>query len=124
MDWTNLCLRSPIDRLARRVTSQKAVAKYDKPLTADEIKLLLARLERKHKLLKRVLGVHTKAQHKSLCWKYNKRLPQFRQAMEPRSFLEYVRVGRAIQILTNELAQQRALRRLVASAEQLFKDAG
>ena len=111
MDWADLSLRSPINRQARRVTSQAGVRAVDAPLNADEIKPLLARLERKHKLLKHILGVRTKAQHKNLCWKYNKRIPQFRQTTEPRAFLEYVRVGRAIQILTNELAQQRAARR-------------
>ena len=107
---------SPINRQAAMVTSQSGCDENDKPLTKLEIVHLVDRLKRKHRLLKMVLGIKTKAQHRNLMYKYNKRLPQYRQRDEPRAFTEYIRVGRDIQRLVIELTELKTIRRFVAAS--------
>jgi len=96
---------SPINRQAAIVASQKNCVEQDFDISRQELIYLTERLERKHKLLKNVLQIKTKAQHKNFMYKYNKRIPQFRMEKEPRAFVEYVRVGQNIQKLIEELAQ-------------------
>ena len=105
---------SPINRQAALVTSQTGCVESEQPLTKPELVYLVDRLKRKHRLLKQVLGIKTHAQHKNFMYKYNKRLPQFRQRDEPRAFAEYIRVGRDIQRLVVELAALKSIRRFVA----------
>lgn len=104
LDLHAILVRAPVNRLAAAVVSQRRSAKADEPLKREELIYLISRLERKHRLLKQVLGVKTKAQHVNLMYKHKKRLPQFRQKREPRAFLEYVALGQHIQRLVRELA--------------------
>jgi len=120
---TAILLRSPINTAAYRVTSQRGCATVDADLTRDELKALINRLKRKLRLLKLVLGISSRAQHKNTIYKYNRQIPQFRQAREPRALDEYVRVGRAIQRLKAELSVRRAARRFVAVEMNAWKAA-
>lgn len=108
----------PINRQARIVTSQRHVATGDLPLTREELLAICDRLQRKHRLLKHVLGIKTKAQHTNTMWKFNKKIPQYRGKQEPRALVEYVRVGKSIEIIVRELAEIRAVRRLVADLQR------
>jgi hypothetical protein len=117
MDLHALLISTPIDRVARRVTSQAGAATVDTPLTKPELVALLQRLGRKQRLLKRVLKITNKRQHMNTVYKANKGIPNFRCATEPRAVTEYVRCGREMQRLNGELADLRRLRRFVADAE-------
>jgi hypothetical protein len=104
MKLHDILIRSPVNRVAARVVSQKHAATDDAPLSKADLVYLLQRLERKHRLLKLVLGIRTKAQHVNLRYKHSRNLPQFRKAQEPRAFTEYIRVGHDMQRLIAELA--------------------
>lgn len=43
--WAALLVRSPVDRITRAVTDQRAVARHDRPLTRDELLEILNRCE-------------------------------------------------------------------------------
>jgi hypothetical protein len=112
---------APINKQAAIVTSQRHVATADTPLTRDELAALANRLLRKQRLLKHVLGIKTKRQHKNMTYKAAKGIPQYRAAKEPRALTEYLRCGREIQRLAEELADMRRVRRFVAEAENECK---
>lgn len=104
MDLHALLIRAPVNRLAATAVSQRRAAAADEPLRREELIYLLDRLQRKHRLLKQVLGIKTKAQHTNLMTKHKKGLWQFRRAAEPRAFMEYVSTGQHMQRLVRELA--------------------
>lgn len=109
-----ILLRSPINRMARVVTSQAGCQDADSPLTREDLVAIKDRLERKHRLLKHVLGIKTKAQHANARYKARKRLQQFRQRAEPRAFQEYIRVGDELLRVVGELTVLRRLRQVGA----------
>lgn len=113
---TQILYATPVNKQTAIVVSQSGCVDSDKPLTKPELVYLVDRLKRKHRLLKSVLGIKTKAQHTNLMYKFNKKLPQFRYRDEPRSFIEYIRVGKDIQRLVKELQELKAIRRFVAQA--------
>jgi hypothetical protein len=117
MDLHAILTSTPIDRVARRVVSQLGAAVGDTPLTQIELAALVNRINRKQRLLKRVLGITSKGQHKNTVYKAKKGIKQWRVEREPRAMTEYLRCGREVQRLTNELAELRKLRRFVAEAE-------
>ena len=100
----------PVDRVACRVTSQAGIAQIDAPLYGKELAEVKNRLERKHRLLKHILGIKTKAQHVNTRYKASKGINQFRARKEPRAFKEYVRCGTEINRLNTELSEQRKAR--------------
>ena len=116
--WHKLLTGVPVDRVARRVTSQQHAAVGDTPLTRDELIALIARTARKQRLLKQVLGIKTKAQHTNVVYKASKNVRQVRAMKEPRSLSEYLRCGKEIQRLSQELAALRQLRQFVGEAER------
>ncbi len=106
----------PVNRQAAIVTRQAGCVEEDTDLTKPELVWLVDRLRRKHRLLKHVLGIKTKAQHTNLMYKYNKRIPQYRQRDEPRAMAEYIRCGKEMKRLIDELARLKDVRRFVAQA--------
>lgn len=114
MNLDAILTRLPVDRVARRVTSQAGAATVETAITRDEIIALVARLCRKQRLLKFVLGIKTKSQHTNTTYKASKRIPQYREATEPRAMAEYLRCGREIHRLSVELAEMRRARRFVS----------
>jgi len=104
MDLHAIFIRSPINRLSAGVVSQRGAAEEDSPLTREELAYIVQRLSRKQRLLKRVLGIANRSQHKNMMWKANKRFAQYRVAREPRAFQEYRRIGREMQRLNAELS--------------------
>lgn len=117
MDFDRIFASRPVNITAYRVTGQAGCAKDDAPITESEIKEAIARLVRKQRLLKVVLKIKTQSQHTNTLNKFKKRIPNFRAKKDPRSLIEYVRIGREIQRLNTELCANRAARRFVA--EQL-----
>jgi len=92
----------PVDRLAWRVTKQSACADVDSPLSREELTEMLARMERKARLLKRVLNIETKKQQKNFRLAMKTTLPgngKWRARANPRSAVEYIRLGEEIQRL-------------------------
>ena len=102
-DLNAIFVRSPIDKLARRVTSQRHVSPDDPSLSKQELIEIIDRLIRKSRLLKVVLKITTKRQHKNLKTKDNKGIKNFRSTKEPRAMQEYRRVGGEIHRLTEEV---------------------
>lgn len=107
MDLHAILIRAPVNRLAASVVSQRRAAREDTPLNREELIYLVDRLARKRRLLEAVLGIKTRSQRSNLMYKHKRRLPQFRQAQEPRAFTEYIVVGREMQRLIVELAERR-----------------
>lgn len=69
---------------------------------------ILGLLERKHRLIKFILGITTKRQHKNLMQRYNKKGRRVSGHNKPRLLEEYVRVGGYIRELTSELSKVKA----------------
>lgn len=113
----------PVNKTAGRVVAQ-ADCSDDKPLTKDELVALVGKLERKQRLIKRVLGVRNKVHHKNIMYRIKKGHINPSNYGEPRLLPEYKRVGEAIQTLTRELARLRAERRRVAELEWEAKQSG
>jgi hypothetical protein len=117
MDVADFATRTPVNRVAARVTSQRFVVAEEEPLTRKELREIVAKLRRKHQLLKLVLNIKSKAQHVNLLHKYKRNIPNQRTTKEPRAVAEYKRVGEEIQkfsaILLNIRRENR--RRLEAS---------
>lgn len=113
---TRVLSASPINRQAGLVTTQRGCATEDEPLTKQELVQLVARLERKHRLLKHVLGIKNKSQHMNVMWKFNKGIRQSRYKENPRSMVEYKRCGEEMQRLIKELAALKQARRAAALA--------
>lgn len=98
---------TPINGTAARVVAQ-GHATDEGSLTRDELVTLLRRVERKHRLLKHVLGIRNASQHRNAIYKATHGLPQYRRKAEPRAFTEYLRVGEQIQRLVRRLAELKA----------------
>ena len=112
-NFSDLLSATPIDRNAAIVTGQAGCTDGLEQLPERDLMAMKDRMERKHRLLKHVLGIRSKTQHKNLMHKWNKGLPQFRQR-HSRAFVEYVCLGRQIQDVTRELSVARRARQFVA----------
>lgn len=123
VSWISLLVRSPIDRITRLVTGQRAVAKHDRALTREELLEILDRCSRKQRLLKRVLQIDNKRQHKNFVQKWNIGVRQFRVEQEPRAALEYVRLGQMMLRYLEELTQLKAQQKLEAQRRDAAKGA-
>lgn len=123
VSWISLLVRSPIDRITRLVTGQRAVAKQDRALTREELLEILDRCSRKQRLLKRVLQIDNKRQHKNFVQKWNIGVRQFRVEQEPRAALEYVRLGQMMLRYLEELTQLKAQQKLEAQRRDAAKGA-
>ena len=121
MKIEEILLREPVNRLAAAVTSQRRVATLERDMSRKELADIVARIARKRRLLKRVLGIKTQSQQTNLMIKFNKGLPQYRANKEPRAFTEYVALGRQMAMLNKELSEMRRARRFAAEAEQEMK---
>ena len=104
MDFDRILTSIPINRTAARVVAQGHTTD-EGSLTRDELVELLWRVERKHRLLKHVLGIRNASQHRNLIYKHTHGLPQYRRRAEPRAFTEYLRVGEQIQRLVRRLSE-------------------
>jgi hypothetical protein len=123
----------PIDRVARRVTFQGGCSDIDGDLTRDELVYLWSRLERKLRLLKQVLRITSKAQHKNLIYAINSGrrhrpgVGMLRLTANPRTALEYKRVGEEMQRLSRRLAELKqvdcAERKRIGALENAWKEA-
>lgn len=111
MNLQAILVRSPVNRLAAAVTSQRHVAQADTPMTREEVTAIFQRLQRKQRLLRHVLGITSKAQHANLMYQANKGRWLGRAKKEPRVFVEYRRVGNEMQRMQNALAEMRNERR-------------
>jgi hypothetical protein len=107
---------SPINQTAARVVSRRRGIEEATSMAREELVALKDRLERKQRLLKRVLGITTKAQHKNLLYRMNtgRMMLTERGKREPRSALEYKLVGEQIWRLNERLCEMRAERRAIA----------
>lgn len=117
----------PIDRDAYRATLQRNCSTADATATREELQHLLSRLERKQRLLKKMLKIKTKSQHKNLVYKGTRQIPQFRQSSP--AFRDYLRNGQAMQLLLQRITElkresdpDKLLRRLVAQEETKWSE--
>lgn len=88
---------APVDRIAARVTSQAGCAQEYVDLTHAEAMAVIVRLQRKHRLLKAILRVENKRQHKNLIARHKMGLQS--NYRPPRAIAEYLRVGQNILVL-------------------------
>jgi len=100
MIYSDIYTRLPINQTAKNVISQ-ANAMPDKELSRDELVHILDLLKRKHKLLKSILGIKSRAAHKNMMYRYNKFSRKVGGAKQPRALAEYVRIGIEIQRMQN-----------------------
>jgi len=101
---SEILTRSPVNGNAYRVTSQRGCATAETDIEKSEIIELSNRLIRKMRLIKTVLGITSKRQHKSFTRRFNKGILNIRQGQTPRLIDEYIRVGLSIHNLNNEMA--------------------
>jgi hypothetical protein len=97
------------------------VAIADTALSREELAKLVQLTTRKQRLLKRVLGIKTKSQHRNTAYKAGKGIRQYRADKEPRALVEYLRCGREIERLNRELADMRRARQYAAKLESEYK---
>ena len=102
---------TPINRAAAKVTSQKG-CHQDSSMSRDEVIEISSRLKRKHRLLRFVLGIDTKAKHVNLVYKAKKGFFTRRGKKNPRAVSEYLLVGEQMQRLQKELGEMRRARHL------------
>lgn len=79
---------------------------------------ILERVARKQRLLKRTLQIESKSQHVNFLNKHKAGIRQFRTQMEPRSALEYIRLGQMMQLYLDELSVLNNQRKCDASARE------
>lgn len=114
MDLDRILTSVPVNRSAASVVSWRRVAIPAGELTRDELIALNTRLERKLRLLKQVLRITSKAQHVNLlnAIKSGRRnkpgVGMLRLTANPRTALEYKRVGEEMQRMQTRLAELRA----------------
>ncbi len=118
--------RTPIDRQASRVASQRNCAVVDLDLCRDDLVRSLDRLQRKMRLMKSVLKVATKCQHKNLLARH-KNGRRGMKGRPARLVVEYANVGASIQsimlqIHEMEIGPGRKLRKLIGAMENKWKD--
>jgi hypothetical protein len=102
---------TPINKTARAVTSQKHCVAVELPIEREEICTILERMRRKQRLLKLVLQVSNKSQHRNLLARFKAgRVSNFRPS---RAISEYSRNGEAMQILNKRLSDMKADKTLV-----------
>lgn len=111
MNLHGILSSSPVNRLAGAVTSQRGLLPYDSPMSRSEIAQIVDRLSRKQRLLKRVLGIAGKSQHKNTIYKMKRGFKSYRADGEPRALVEYKRVGEQIQHLNSEICRIKKIRK-------------
>lgn len=117
MNLHEILIRSPINRTARVVTSQRNVSD-DRALDKQELVHLKARLLRKHSLLKVVLCIKSNAQLENMRYARNRRIDSRRIAKNGRAAHELFRVGEAIQKIDKELALLKEARRVAYASKE------
>ncbi len=117
MNLHAILVRAPVNRLAASVVSQRRTAAEDEPMSRDELCYLLDRLQRKQRLLKRVLGIANATQHRNVMYRASRGFRQFRFEKEPRAFTEYRLLGQQMQGLIRGLAELKQQRREAWAAE-------
>lgn len=121
MNLDRILTSSPVNTTAARVVGRRRGIEDPGSLSREELIEIVNRLERKLRLLKVVLGITTKAQHKNLVWKFNKGFKSNRFKSDPRAVIEYKRCGEEKQRLSRRLQELRAERRAIAEAEHARK---
>lgn len=111
---------SPLNKTAAVVVSQNGCSD-DSSLSRQEIIEIKDRLERKSRLLKRVLSITNKAQHVNLVYKFNKGYFVRRFKQNPRAVVEYIHVGREIQRMYVELRQHKVEHKAAKKAARLAR---
>lgn len=114
MNLDRIITSSPINRQAATVTSQRGAVEADADLTKKEIAALIERLQRKLRLLKRVLGITTKVQHTNVMNRFKAGGLRKSKSYPRRAVEEYARVGQSIQILSRRCQELKAARRQLA----------
>jgi hypothetical protein len=98
--------RVPINGTAQRVVGQKN-ATPDSDIGRDDLVKIIDLLGRKHRLLKRVLGISNRTQHRNLMYRFSKRHHRVDGHKNPRALTEYVFVGAEIQRFMRLLEEKR-----------------
>ena len=106
MDLHAILVRAHVNKLAAHGITQRRPMDDD-PLTADEIRYLMERIARKSSLLKKVMGIHTRAQLKNLKLKHNKGRGWKcdRLVREPRAWAELRSCGEQMLKMQAELSR-------------------
>jgi hypothetical protein len=108
--WDAVLASAPINGTAASVVAQSRAPASQGDMGPDEIKAIIDRLVRKQRLLKRVLGISSKAQHKNLMYRMNsvrRAVGVTRFQGNPRSAVEYKRLGIEINRLNARVCELR-----------------
>jgi hypothetical protein len=97
LNLNQIFLRTPVNRNAFLATSQKNCVEVEKDLNFTELTDILNRLNRKNRLLKTLLKIKTKTQHKNLKNKFKQGLIKFRSESNKSLIYEYFSVGQQIE---------------------------
>lgn len=106
--WDAVLASSPINSTARSVIGQRRCAVDEAEMGRAELLELLARLSRKQHLLKLVLGIKNRAQHKNFLAALKGKhygSGKSRGYGNPRAAVEYKRVGEEMARLNRRIAE-------------------
>jgi hypothetical protein len=95
--WDAVITSAPINRTAASVAAKPRTPQSEGVMGRAELIELYERLARKHRLLKAVLRVDTKAKHKNLVYRAAKGRSTSRGKANGRAVAEYVRLGHEMQ---------------------------
>jgi hypothetical protein len=113
MNIDRILASTPINQTAARVVSSSRNPVPMGDLSREELIYLRSRLERKLRLLKQVLKITSKAQHKNLMHAINSGrrnrpgVGMLRLTANPRTALEYKRVGEEMQRMQDRIRELR-----------------
>lgn len=114
----------PVDRKAAMVAPQGRCSNVELVLDRDELLELIARTQRKQRLLKLILSIRTQSQHNNLVKRSRKGVTG---ARPKRAVDEYLRLGASMQLLMARVAHLNRIvsepRRLLGHAENEWKKA-
>ena len=118
MNFSDIFAMTPINRDAARIVYQRN-PQPERDLSRRELAEIWNRLTRKQRLLKRVLKITSKAQHTNLMNRMAKGIHTARRMQDqPRSVIEYRRIGIEIQRFQAAIAEIRIKNR----AEELRRN--
>lgn len=121
---------APINRTAKVVTSQKHCDAIYRDADKFEIRFAVHLLTRKMRLMKMVLKITTRSQHKNTIYRHSNLGYKSQRGVSRRLIGEYARVGQSIQILNKRLAEinsvakgEKELRQRLGAVENKWREA-
>lgn len=106
--WDAVITSAPVNRTAQAVIAKPRAPQSMGDIGRADLIALIARLQRKLRLLKVVLKIDTKAKHRNLVYKTGRGMRTYRGAANSRAVTEYLQIGHEIQRMNRTLQEMKA----------------